>query len=222
MFDANKSPIQLEINRYTSVVDIQIRKLQENLDKLVYWETLYNKENKINKNAENLQNLIAINDILHESTPECYFIEQPEMQGHCQKKKKSKEKLIQVRIVMPSLDVLSTIHSLNYSKTEMFLLKNEMPGKSQKTIMKIENNGSYDFILRTKHKNIEEERAIDAAEYLMLTTQIDVNISRISTTCYTFIYNKRKYNILINNTENTAILEYFESAPIPDFIKIKI
>lgn len=221
MFDSNKSPIQSQINRHKSEVDIQIKRLKENLDSLVYWETLYNKENKINKNAANLQNLIAINDILHEDTPECYFIERPEIKGQSRKKTRDKEELEQVAIVMPSPEVLAQIYNLNYTKTEIFLLKNEMPGSAQKTIMKIENNGSYDFILRTKHRNIEEERTIDAKEYLLLTTQIDINTSRISTTSYAFVYNKRKYNILVNNTENTAILEYYKSAPIPDFIKMK-
>ena len=222
MFDSNKSPIQSQINRHKSEVDIQIRRLKENLDALVYWETLYNKENKINRNAANLQNLIAINDILHEDTPECYFIERPETKGQLQKKTKNKEKLEKIAIVMPSPEVLSQIYNLNYTKTEIFLLRSEMPGSTQKTIIKTENNGKYEFLIRTKHKNIEEEKIIDAKEYLLLTTQIDVNTSRISTTSYTFIYNKRKYNILVNNTENTAILEYYKSAPIPDFIKIKL
>ena len=222
MFNSGKSPIQLEINRYTSVVNTQLRNLKNNLDSLVYWETLYNKENKINKNSANLGNLIAINDILHEETPEYYFIEQAEIKNHSQIKTRTKEELEQINIVMPSPEVLNQIYNLNCIKTEIFFLRNNMPGTAQKTIIKTENNGNYEFLLKTKHKNIEEEREIDAKEYLLLTTQIDVNVSRISTTKYTFIYNKRKYNIFVNNTEKTAILEFYKSAPIPDFIKIRL
>ena len=69
--------------------------------------------------------------------------------------------------------------------------------------------------------HIEEERILDAKEYLMLTMHINTETPRISTTKYTFIHKKRKYSILVNNTENTAVLEMFKSAQIPDFIKLK-
>lgn len=224
MFNSDKSPIQLEINKYRSAVNIQLRKLKEDLDNLVYWETLYNKENKINKNSENLDNLIVINKLLKEKTPEYYFIEQKK-EFFISKKEPIREKIEnieRVEIVLPSSDVLETIYNLSHTKKEIFLLKNNIPGSPQRTIIKIERNGKYEFLLKTKHKNIEDERIIDAAEYLMLTTQIDVNIDRISTTNYTFIYKNHRYNIYINNTESTAILEYYKSSSIPDFLKIKI
>lgn len=219
MFDSYKSPIQSEIMKHRTEVNAQLRRLQETMDTLVYWETLYNKENKINKNANGLKNLIIINDILHEKTPECYFIEQPEMQGVLKHKEREKTQILP--IVAPTVDLLASMPNLDSVKTEIFLLRNDMPGSAQRTIMKIENNGNFEFVMRTKHKNIEEERILDAKEYLMLTMHINTETPRISTTKYTFIHKKRKYSILVNNTENTAVLEMFKSAQIPDFIKLK-
>lgn len=231
MFDSYNSSTIAQILHFKSKSNIELVQLQRSLDSLVYWESLYNRENGIDKNPEHLNILIAINEITGDRTPDAYFItnqKNTKLTSSIAKKVSQIKNNINpkvkksISIVLPSNFDYTYLEDLCISKTEIFMLRDSTPGATQNTISKTEINGEYYFLKTSKHKNIETEKEITGSEYLMLTTNINVDIPRISTTRYSFTYNKQKYSIVINNSEHTAILEMYESEEIPDFLRPNI
>lgn len=180
-----------------------IYKLQELLDSIVKEETLYNEEYKIYKPAKHLNLLSDINNILGLETPQSYS-------------NYKKQNIVKIEIAIPDENVLNEFCNLESTKTETFLLKNDANGYLR-TIEKNECNGELYFIAKTKNNKEEQEREISAAEYLMLTMQINTKKQKVSTKKYTFIYNKEKYYIYI--IENKAYLEMVEGTKFPEFLE---
>ena len=144
-----------------------------------------------------------INNILGLETPQSYS-------------NYKKQNIVKIEISIPDENILNEFCNLESMKTETFLLKNDANGYLR-TIEKNECNGELYFIAKTKNNKEEQEREISAAEYLMLTMQINTQKQKISTKKYTFIYNKEKYYIYI--VENKAYLEMVEGTKFPEFLE---
>lgn len=191
------------IDKLETEITSTIYRLQELLDSIVKEETLYNEEHKIYKPAKHLSLLSDINNILGLETPQSYS-------------NYKKQNIVKIEIAIPDENVLNEFCNLESTKTETFLLKNDANGYLR-TIEKNECNGELYFIAKTKNNKEEQEREISAAEYLMLTMQINTQKQKISTKKYTFIYNKEKYYIYI--VENKAYLEMVEGTKFPEFLE---
>ena len=191
------------INKLETEITSTLYRLQELLDSIVKEETLYNKEHKIYKPAKHLSLLSDINNILGLETPQTYS-------------NYKKQNIVKIEISIPDENILNEFCNLESTKTETFLLKNDANGYLR-TIEKNECNGELYFIAKTKNNKEEQEREISAAEYLMLTMQINTQKQKISTKKYTFIYNKEKYYIYI--VENKAYLEMVEGTKFPEFLE---
>lgn len=191
------------IDKLETEITSTIYRLQELLDSIVKEETLYNEEHKIYKPAKHLSLLSDINNILGLETPQSYS-------------NYKKQNIVKIEISIPDENVLNEFCNLESTKTETFLLKNDANGYLR-TIEKNECNGELYFIAKTKNNKEEQEREISAAEYLMLTMQINTQKQKISTKKYTFIYNKEKYYIYI--VENKAYLEMVEGTKFPEFLE---
>lgn len=191
------------IDKLETEITSTIYRLQELLDSIVKEETLYNEEHKIYKPAKHLSLLSDINNILGLETPQSYS-------------NYKKQNIVKIEISIPDENVLNEFCNLESMKTETFLLKNDANGYLR-TIEKNECNGELYFIAKTKNNKEEQEREISAAEYLMLTMQINTQKQKISTKKYTFIYNKEKYYIYI--VENKAYLEMVEGTKFPEFLE---
>lgn len=191
------------IDKLETEITSTIYRLQELLDSIVKEETLYNEEHKIYKPAKHLSLLSDINNILGLETPQSYS-------------NYKKQNIVKIEISIPDENILNEFCNLESMKTETFLLKNDANGYLR-TIEKNECNGELYFIAKTKNNKEEQEREISAAEYLMLTMQINTQKQKISTKKYTFIYNKEKYYIYI--VENKAYLEMVEGTKFPEFLE---
>lgn len=191
------------IDKLETEIISTLYRLQELLDSIVKEETLYNEEHKIYKPAKHLSLLSDINNILGLETPQSYS-------------NYKKQNIVKIEIAIPDENVLNEFCNLESTKTETFLLKNDANGYLR-TIEKNECNGELYFIAKTKNNKEEQEREISAAEYLMLTMQINTQKQKISTKKYTFIYNKEKYYIYI--VENKAYLEMVEGTKFPEFLE---
>lgn len=191
------------IDKLETEIISTLYRLQELLDSIVKEETLYNEEHKIYKPAKHLSLLSDINNILGLETPQSYS-------------NYKKQNIVKIEIAIPDENVLNEFCNLESMKTETFLLKNDANGYLR-TIEKNECNGELYFIAKTKNNKEEQEREISAAEYLMLTMQINTQKQKISTKKYTFIYNKEKYYIYI--VENKAYLEMVEGTKFPEFLE---
>ena len=191
------------IDKLETEITCTLYRLQELLDSIVKEETLYNEEHKIYKPAKHLSLLSDINNILGLETPQSYS-------------NYKKQNIVKIEIAIPDENVLNEFCNLESTKTETFLLKNDANGYLR-TIEKNECNGELYFIAKTKNNKEEQEREISAAEYLMLTMQINTQKQKISTKKYTFIYNKEKYYIYI--VENKAYLEMVEGTKFPEFLE---
>lgn len=191
------------IDKLETEITSTLYRLQELLDSIVKEETLYNEEHKIYKPAKHLSLLSDINNILGLETPQSYS-------------NYKKQNIVKIEIAIPDENVLNEFCNLESMKTETFLLKNDANGYLR-TIEKNECNGELYFIAKTKNNKEEQEREISAAEYLMLTMQINTQKQKISTKKYTFIYNKEKYYIYI--VENKAYLEMVEGTKFPEFLE---
>ena len=191
------------IDKLETEITSTLYRLQELLDSIVKEETLYNEEHKIYKPAKHLILLSDINNILVLETPQSYS-------------NYKKQNIVKIEISIPDENVLNEFCNLESTKTETFLLKNDANGYLR-TIEKNECNGELYFIAKTKNNKEEQEREISAAEYLMLTMQINTQKQKISTKKYTFIYNKEKYYIYI--VENKAYLEMVEGTKFPEFLE---
>lgn len=191
------------IDKLETEITSTLYRLQELLDSIVKEETLYNEEHKIYKPAKHLSLLSDINNILGLETPQSYS-------------NYKKQNIVKIEIAIPDENVLNEFCNLESTKTETFLLKNDANGYLR-TIEKNECNGELYFIAKTKNNKEEQEREISAAEYLMLTMQINTQKQKISTKKYTFIYNKEKYYIYI--VENKAYLEMVEGTKFPEFLE---
>ena len=191
------------IDKLETEITSTLYRLQELLDSIVKEETLYNEEHKIYKPAKHLNLLSDINNILGLETPQSYS-------------NYKKQNIVKIEIAIPDENVLNEFCNLESTKTETFLLKNDANGYLR-TIEKNECNGELYFIAKTKNNKEEQEREISAAEYLMLTMQINTQKQKISTKKYTFIYNKEKYYIYI--VENKAYLEMVEGTKFPEFLE---
>lgn len=191
------------IDKLETEITSTIYRLQELLDSIVKEETLYNEEHKIYKPAKHLSLLSDINNILGLETPQDYS-------------NYKKQNIVKIEIAIPDENVLNEFCNLESTKTETFLLKNDANGYLR-TIEKNECNGELYFIAKTKNNKEEQEREISAAEYLMLTMQINTQKQKVSTKKYTFIYNKEKYYIYI--VENKAYLEMVEGTKFPEFLE---
>ena len=191
------------IDKLETEITSTLYRLQELLDSIVKEETLYNEEHKIYKPAKHLILLSDINNILGLETPQSYS-------------NYKKQNIVKIEIAIPDENVLNEFCNLESTKTETFLLKNDANGYLR-TIEKNECNGELYFIAKTKNNKEEQEREISAAEYLMLTMQINTQKQKISTKKYTFIYNKEKYYIYI--VENKAYLEMVEGTKFPEFLE---
>lgn len=191
------------IDKLETEITSTLYRLQELLDSIVKEETLYNEEHKIYKPAKHLSLLSDINNILGLETPQSYS-------------NYKKQNIVKIEISIPDENVLNEFCNLESTKTETFLLKNDANGYLR-TIEKNECNGELYFIAKTKNNKEEQEREISAAEYLMLTMQINTQKQKISTKKYTFIYNKEKYYIYI--VENKAYLEMVEGTKFPEFLE---
>ena len=191
------------IDKLETEITSTLYRLQELLDSIVKEETLYNEEHKIYKPAKHLSLLSDINNILGLETPHSYS-------------NYKKQNIVKIEIAIPDENVLNEFCNLESTKTETFLLKNDANGYLR-TIEKNECNGELYFIAKTKNNKEEQEREISAAEYLMLTMQINTQKQKISTKKYTFIYNKEKYYIYI--VENKAYLEMVEGTKFPEFLE---
>lgn len=191
------------IDKLETEIISTLYRLQELLDFIVKEETLYNEEHKIYKPAKHLSLLSDINNILGLETPQSYS-------------NYKKQNIVKIEIAIPDENVLNEFCNLESTKTETFLLKNDANGYLR-TIEKNECNGELYFIAKTKNNKEEQEREISAAEYLMLTMQINTQKQKISTKKYTFIYNKEKYYIYI--VENKAYLEMVEGTKFPEFLE---
>lgn len=191
------------IDKLETEITSTLYRLQELLDSIVKEETLYNEEHKIYKPARHLSLLSDINNILGLETPQSYS-------------NYKKQNIVKIEIAIPDENVLNEFCNLESTKTETFLLKNDANGYLR-TIEKNECNGELYFIAKTKNNKEEQEREISAAEYLMLTMQINTQKQKISTKKYTFIYNKEKYYIYI--VENKAYLEMVEGTKFPEFLE---
>lgn len=191
------------IDKLETEIISTLYRLQELLDSIVKEETLYNEEHKIYKPAKHLSLLSDINNILGLETPQSYS-------------NYKKQNIVKIEISIPDENVLNEFCNLESTKTETFLLKNDANGYLR-TIEKNECNGELYFIAKTKNNKEEQEREISAAEYLMLTMQINTQKQKISTKKYTFIYNKEKYYIYI--VENKAYLEMVEGTKFPEFLE---
>ena len=191
------------IDKLETEITSTFYRLQELLDSIVKEETLYNEEHKIYKPAKHLSLLSDINNILGLETPQSYS-------------NYKKQNIVKIEIAIPDENVLNEFCNLESTKTETFLLKNDANGYLR-TIEKNECNGELYFIAKTKNNKEEQEREISAAEYLMLTMQINTQKQKISTKKYTFIYNKEKYYIYI--VENKAYLEMVEGTKFPEFLE---
>lgn len=191
------------IDKLETEIISTLYRLQELLDSIVKEETLYNEEHKIYKPAKHLSLLSDINNILGLETPQSYS-------------NYKKQNIVKIEISIPDENVLNEFCNLESMKTETFLLKNDANGYLR-TIEKNECNGELYFIAKTKNNKEEQEREISAAEYLMLTMQINTQKQKISTKKYTFIYNKEKYYIYI--VENKAYLEMVEGTKFPEFLE---
>lgn len=191
------------IDKLETEITSTLYRLQELLDSIVKEETLYNEEHKIYKPAKHLSLLSDINNILGLETPQSYS-------------NYKKQNIVKIEISIPDENILNEFCNLESMKTETFLLKNDANGYLR-TIEKNECNGELYFIAKTKNNKEEQEREISAAEYLMLTMQINTQKQKISTKKYTFIYNKEKYYIYI--VENKAYLEMVEGTKFPEFLE---
>ena len=191
------------IDKLETEIISTLYRLQELLDSIVKEETLYNEEHKIYKPAKHLSLLSDINNILGLETPQSYS-------------NYKKQNIVKIEIAIPDENVLNEFCNLESTKTETFLLKNDANGYLR-TIEKNECNGELYFIAKTKNNKEEQEREISAAEYLMLTMQINTQKQKISTKKYTFIYNKEQYYIYI--VENKAYLEMVEGTKFPEFLE---
>ena len=191
------------IDKLETEITSTFYRLQELLDSIVKEEPLYNEEHKIYKPAKHLSLLSDINNILGLETPQSYS-------------NYKKQNIVKIEIAIPDENVLNEFCNLESTKTETFLLKNDANGYLR-TIEKNECNGELYFIAKTKNNKEEQEREISAAEYLMLTMQINTQKQKISTKKYTFIYNKEKYYIYI--VENKAYLEMVEGTKFPEFLE---
>lgn len=191
------------IDKLETEIMSTLYRLQELLDSIVKEETLYNEEHKIYKPAKHLSLLSDINNILGLETPQSYS-------------NYKKQNIVKIEIAIPDENVLNEFCNLESTKTETFLLKNDANGYLR-TIEKNECNGELYFIAKTKNNKEEQEREISAAEYLMLTMQINTQKQKISTKKYIFIYNKEKYYIYI--VENKAYLEMVEGTKFPEFLE---
>ena len=191
------------IDKLETEIISTLYRLQELLDSIVKEETLYNEEHKIYKPAKHLSLLSDINNILGLETPQSYS-------------NYKKQNIVKIEISIPDENILNEFCNLESMKTETFLLKNDANGYLR-TIEKNECNGELYFIAKTKNNKEEQEREISAAEYLMLTMQINTQKQKISTKKYTFIYNKEKYYIYI--VENKAYLEMVEGTKFPEFLE---
>ena len=191
------------IDKLETEIMSTLYRLQELLDSIVKEETLYNEEHKIYKPAKHLSLLSDINNILVLETPQSYS-------------NYKKQNIVKIEIAIPDENVLNEFCNLESTKTETFLLKNDANGYLR-TIEKNECNGELYFIAKTKNNKEEQEREISAAEYLMLTMQINTQKQKISTKKYIFIYNKEKYYIYI--VENKAYLEMVEGTKFPEFLE---
>ena len=191
------------IDKLETEIISTLYRLQELLDSIVKEETLYNEEHKIYKPAKHLSLLSDINNILGLETPQSYS-------------NYKKQNIVKIEIAIPDENVLNEFCNLESTKTETFLLKNDANGYLR-TTEKHECNGELYFIAKTKNNKEEQEREISAAEYLMLTMQINTQKQKISTKKYTFIYNKEKYYIYI--VENKAYLEMVEGTKFPEFLE---
>ena len=193
------------IDKLEREITSTLYRLQELLDSIVKEETLYNEEHKIYKPAKHLILLSDINNILGLETPQSYS-------------NYKKQNIVKIEISIPDENILNEFCNLESTKTETFLLKNDANGYLR-TIEKNECNGELYFIAKTKNNKEEQEREISAAEYLMLTMQINTQKQKVSTKKYTFIYNKEKYYIYI--VENKAYLEMVEGTKFPEFLEKK-
>ena len=191
------------INKLETEITSTLYRLQELLDSIVKEETLYNEKHKIYKPAKHLSLLSDINNILGLENPQSYS-------------NYKKQNIVKIEISIPDENILNEFCNLESMKTETFLLKNDANGYLR-TIEKNECNGELYFIAKTKNNKEEQEREISAAEYLMLTMQINTQKQKISTKKYTFIYNKEKYYIYI--VENKAYLEMVEGTKFPEFLE---
>lgn len=191
------------IDKLEREITSTLYRLQELLDSIVKEETLYNEEHKIYKPAKHLILLSDINNILGLETPQSYS-------------NYKKQNIVKIEISIPDENILNEFCNLESTKTETFLLKNDANGYLR-TIEKNECNGELYFIAKTKNNKEEQEREISAAEYLMLTMQINTQKQKVSTKKYTFIYNKEKYYIYI--VENKAYLEMVEGTKFPEFLE---
>lgn len=210
MFDIENIMLQSEIYKARAKAEHEMVQLKHTLETLVYWETLYNKENNIPKNSSHLNMLIAINNVLGDETSEHYFID-----------KSIKPTVNQLVVALPSESDILSMDDLRIAKTEMFMLRENQPNPPIRMIMKTETNGDFQFFMRTKYKNIETEKIIDASEYLMLTTQVNLDISRISVVKYTFAYNGNRYILTIDvQNPKAATLDMIDNNIVPDFIKM--
>lgn len=204
-FPMNLQDIENKIENYTKSTMSTLAATQKNLDALVFLESIYNKEIRKKENPEHLEMLIMINKFLGIETPQNYFIAE------------NNAEIVKIPIAIPDDSVINKFCNLESTRTEQFLLRDEKDGK-ERTIEKHECNGEFYFYLNIKQNGKESKKEIDASEYLMLTTHININIPRITTQKYTFINNKDKYNIYINKDENKAILEMVKGKPFPDFL----
>lgn len=191
------------INKLENEITSTLYRLQELLDSIVKEETLYNKEHEIYKPAKHLNLLSDINNILRLEIPQSYL-------------DYKKQNIVKIEISIPDENILNKFCNLESTKTETFLLKNDTNGYLR-TIEKNECNGELYFVAKTKNNKEEQEREISAAEYLMLTMQINTKKQKTSTKKYTFIYNKDKYYIYI--IENKAYLEMVEGTKFPEFLE---
>jgi hypothetical protein len=201
----NFQDIENKISQYKKSTNNLLKTLQKDLDSLVYLETIYNKESRIAENAKHLPMLVEINKLLDIKTPNNYFIEDTKLET------------VKLKIAIPDERIIQEFCNLESTKTEQFLLRDEKDGK-ERVIEKHECNGAFFFFLKLRENNTEEIKEISPAEYLMLTTHININITRQITQKYTFILNKEKYNIYINKENNSAILEMTKGKPIPEFL----
>ena len=209
MFNISNKMLQSEIRKAKIQAQKDMLQLRQTLETLVYWENLYNKENLIDKNSKYLNMLISINNMLGEETPSQYFIDKTKLLN--------RNRLL---VKVPEQEDIMQMDDLTIVKTEMFLLKDNEPSPQTRIIMKTETDGAYQFFMRTKYKNIETEKILDAAEYLKLTTSVNLDISRISVMKYIFSYNGNHYNLIFDiKNPDAATLNMIDTDKVPDFIE---